>query len=137
MSHKDKSTYKRPTSIEEVKACIQQRNETLGSYIQRWSIIKNSIVDVSDKRAIDAFTLGLRRGDLFKEMGRIKPKTVSDLMDISNRFADHEDACNNKRTRSPEDDRGNRYSSERRKSRNYDNYGSHSQVATGYKDNTY
>jgi hypothetical protein len=33
-----KSTYKRPASIEEVKACVQQRNETLRSYIQRWSI---------------------------------------------------------------------------------------------------
>jgi hypothetical protein len=54
-----KSTYKRPTSIEKVKACIQQRNETLRSYIQRWSIIKNSVVNVSDKRAIDDFTLGL------------------------------------------------------------------------------
>jgi hypothetical protein len=87
-----KSTYKRPTSIEEVKACIQQRNETLRSYIQRWSIIKNSAVDVSDERAIDAFTLGLRRGDLVKEMGRIKPRTVSELMDIANRFANSEDA---------------------------------------------
>jgi hypothetical protein len=70
-------------------------------------------------------------------MGRIKPKTVSDLMDIANRFADGEDACNNKRTRSPEDDRGNRYGGQRRRSRNYDNHGSHSQVATGYKDSTY
>jgi hypothetical protein len=55
-----KSTYKRPSSIEEVKACIQQRNETLRSYIQRLSIIKNSTVAISDERAIDAFTLGLR-----------------------------------------------------------------------------
>jgi hypothetical protein len=55
-----KSTYKRPASIEEVKACVQQRNETLRAYIQRWSIIKNSAVEVSDKRPIDAFTLGLR-----------------------------------------------------------------------------
>jgi hypothetical protein len=93
-----KSTYKRPASIEEVKACVQQCNETLRLYIQRWSIIKNSAVEVSDERAIDAFTLGLRRGDLVEEMGRIKPKTVSDLMDIANRFADGEDACNNKRT---------------------------------------
>jgi hypothetical protein len=105
--------------------------------MQRWSIIKNSVVDVSDERAIDAFTLGLRRGYLVEEMGRIKPRTVSDLMDIASKFADGEDACNNKRTRSPEDDRGNRYNSQRRKSRNYDNYGSHSQVAAGYKDNTY
>jgi hypothetical protein len=132
-----KSTYKRLALIEEVKACVQKGNETLRSYIQRWSIIKNSIVKVSDERAIDAFTLGLRRGDLVKEMGRIKPRTVSEFMDIANRFADGEDACNNKRTRSPEDDRGNRYGGQRRRSRNYDNYGSYSQVAAGYKNNNY
>jgi hypothetical protein len=109
-----------------------------GGYLPvSWSIIKNSAVEVSDERAIDAFTLGLRRGDLVEEMGRIKPKTVSDLMDIANRFAYAEDVCNNKRRRSPEDDRGNRYSGQRRRSRNYNNYGSHSQVAAGYKDNNY
>jgi cobalamin biosynthesis protein CobT len=70
-------------------------------------------------------------------MGRIKPKTVSALIDIANRFIDGKDACNNKRTRSPEDDRGNRYNNQRRRSRNYDNYGSHSQVGAGYKENTY
>jgi hypothetical protein len=37
-----RSTYKRPTSLEEVKSCMQRRDETLRSYIQRWSIIKNS-----------------------------------------------------------------------------------------------
>jgi hypothetical protein len=126
-----KSTYKRPTSIEEVKACAQQRNESLRSYIQRWSIIKNSAVDVSDKIAIDAFTVGLRRADLVEEMGQIKPKLVLELMDIANRFADGEDACNNRRTRSLEDDRGNMYNNQRRNPRNYDNYGSHSQVAAG------
>jgi hypothetical protein len=70
-------------------------------------------------------------------MGRIKPKTVSELMDVANRFAGGEDACNNKWTRSPEDDRRNRYGNQRRRSRNYDNYGPHSQVAAGYKDNSY
>jgi hypothetical protein len=103
-----RSTYKRPASIEEVKACVQQRDETLRAYIQRWSLIKNSAVEVSDERAIDAFIIGLRQRDLVEEMRRIKPKTVSDLMDVANRFADGEDACNNKRTRSPEDDRRNR-----------------------------
>jgi hypothetical protein len=132
-----KSTYKRPVSIEEVKACVQQRNETLRSYIQRWNIIKNSAVEVLDERTIDAFTLGLQRGDLVEEMGRIKTKKVSDLMDIADRFADGEDACNNKRTRSPEDDRGNIYDGQRRRSHNYDNHSSHSQVSAGYKDNNY
>jgi hypothetical protein len=85
-----KSTYKRPASIEEVKDYVQQRNETLRSYIQMWSIIKNSAVEVSDERAIDAFTLRLRRGDLVEEMGRIKPRIISELMDIANRFTDGE-----------------------------------------------
>jgi hypothetical protein len=70
-------------------------------------------------------------------MGRIKPKTISNLMDIPNRFADGEDAYNNKQAQSPEDNRGNRHGSQRRRSRNYDNYGSHCQVATGCKDNSY
>jgi hypothetical protein len=48
------STYKRPASLEEVKSCMQRRDETLCSYIQRWSVIKNSVEDVFDERAIDA-----------------------------------------------------------------------------------
>jgi hypothetical protein len=34
-----RSTYKHPASLEEVKSCIQRKDETLRSYIQRWSII--------------------------------------------------------------------------------------------------
>jgi hypothetical protein len=58
------STYKRLASLEEVKICVQKKGETLRSYIQRWSIIKNSAEDISDERAIDAFSEGLRRSDL-------------------------------------------------------------------------
>jgi hypothetical protein len=63
-------------------------------------------------------------------MGRIKPKIVSKLMDVANRFADGEDVYHNKITQSPEDDRLDRYMNQRRRSRNYDNYSSHSQVST-------
>jgi hypothetical protein len=38
-------------------------------------------------------------------MVRTKPRTVSELMDVANRFPDGEDAYHNKRARSPEDDR--------------------------------
>jgi hypothetical protein len=131
-----KSTYKRPASTEKLKACIQKLGETLCSYIQRSSIIKNSAKDVSDERAIDAFMQGLRRADFVEEMDRIKPKTMAELMDVAIRFTDREDAYQNKRTRSLEDDRLNRYNNQRRRSRNYDNYGSHSQVAAGYKKTT-
>jgi hypothetical protein len=103
-----RSTYKHPASLEEIKSCVQRRDETLRSYIQRWSIIKNSVEDVSDERAVDAFLVGLRRSDLMEELGRTKPRTVSELMEVANRFADREDMYNNKRARSPEVDRASR-----------------------------
>jgi hypothetical protein len=91
--------------------------------------------DISDERAIDAFIVGLRRLDFVKEMGRIKPKIVSELMDVANKFADGEDAYHNKRTGSPKDDRSHLYSNQRCMSRNYDNYSSHSQIAPVYREN--
>jgi hypothetical protein len=84
------------------------RDETLRSYIQRWSIIKNSAEDISDERAVDAFSASLRRSDLVEELGRIKPKKVSELMEVANRFIDGEDAYNNKRGRSLEVDKVSR-----------------------------
>jgi hypothetical protein len=71
---------------------VQRKEETLRSYIQRWSIIKNSTEDVSNEWAVDAFLAGLHRSDLVEELGRAKPKTVSELMEVANRFADGEDA---------------------------------------------
>jgi hypothetical protein len=102
------STYKRPASLEEVKLCRQGRDKTLRSYIQRWIVIKNSAEDVSDERATDAFSAGLHRLDPVEEIGRTKPRTVLELMEIANRFADGEDAYNNKRGRSPEVDKSSR-----------------------------
>jgi hypothetical protein len=110
--------------LEEVKSCIQGRDETLRSYIQCWSVIKNSAEDASDERAIDAFSVGLRRSDLVEEIGRIKPRIVLELMEIANRFVDREDAYNNKRGCSPEVD----------KSSNGDNHGRRNQIATGYDE---
>jgi hypothetical protein len=123
------STYKRPASLEEVKACVQRKGETLHSYIQRWSVIKNTTEDVSDKRAIDAFLAGLRRSDLVEEIGRTRPTTVAELMEEANKFADGEDAYNNKRGQSPEVDRTSR---QRRRHRSRDNQERRNQVAAGY-----
>jgi hypothetical protein len=99
-------------------------------YIQWWSIIKNSAEDVSEERAIDAFVHVLRQSDFIKEMGRTKPITMSELMDVANRFADGEDTHNNKRAISPEDDIPHRSYIQRRMSRNYDN---HNQIDAGFK----
>jgi hypothetical protein len=75
-----RSTYTRPASLEEIKSCVQRKDETLRSYIQCWSVIKNSVEDVSDERAIDAFLAGLHCSDLVEEVGRTRSRTVSELM---------------------------------------------------------
>jgi hypothetical protein len=84
--------------------------------------------------AVDAFIIGLCCPDFIEDMGHIKPKIVSKIMDVANKFADGEDTYHNKRTRSPEDDRSHRYNNQKRRPHNYDNYNSYSQVAVGYRD---
>jgi hypothetical protein len=64
-----------------------------------------------------------------EEVGRIKPRIVSELMEVANRFADGEDAYNNKRGRSPEVDKISR---QRRRYLNSDNHGKRNQIITGY-----
>jgi hypothetical protein len=109
---------------------VQRKDETLRSYIQWWSVIENSAEDASDERAIDAFLAGLRCSDLVEELGRTKPRTVSELMEVANRFTDGEDIYNNKRGRSPEVDRASR---RRRRYRNEDNHTRQNQIAAGYE----
>jgi hypothetical protein len=65
-----------------------------------------------------------------EELGRTKPRTVSELMEVANRFADGEDAYNNKRGCSPEVDRASR---QRRRYRNEDSHARRNQIATGYE----
>jgi hypothetical protein len=66
-----------------------------------------------------------------EEIGRIKLRIVSELMEIANRFADGEDAYNNKRGHSPEVDKSSR---QRRRYRNGDNHGRRNQIAAGYDE---
>jgi hypothetical protein len=65
-----------------------------------------------------------------EELGRTKPRTVSELMEVANRFADGEDAYNNKRGRSPEVNSANR---QRRRYHNEDSHARRNQIATGYE----
>jgi hypothetical protein len=65
-----------------------------------------------------------------EELGRTKPKIVSELMEIANIFADGEDTYNNKRTRSPKVDRASR---QKRRSHNEDSRTRRNQVAAGYE----
>jgi hypothetical protein len=64
-----------------------------------------------------------------EKIGRTRPTTVAELMEQVNKFADGEDAYNNKRGRSPEVDRISR---QRRRYRSRGNQERRSLVAAGY-----
>jgi aldehyde:ferredoxin oxidoreductase len=65
-----------------------------------------------------------------EEIGRTRPATVAELMEEANRFADGEDAYNNKRGRSPDVDKTSR---QRRKHLSRDNHTRQNHVAAGYE----
>jgi hypothetical protein len=65
-----------------------------------------------------------------EELGRTKPRTVSELIEVANKFTDGEDAYNNKRARSPEVDRASR---QRQISRNEGSCTRRNQIAAGYE----
>jgi hypothetical protein len=66
-----------------------------------------------------------------EEMGRTRPTTVAELMEQANKFADGEDAYNNKRGRSPEVDRIRR---QRRRHHSRGNQERRSREAAGYEE---
>ena len=51
----------RPKTFVELRACVQRSDETLRSYIRRWTEIRNSVGVVSEDMAMDAFVMGLAR----------------------------------------------------------------------------
>jgi hypothetical protein len=128
-----RSTYTRPMSVEEVKSCVQRSGEAPHSYIHRRSVIKKLSRERLQRASNRRLCTQVRRSDVIEKMGRTKPKILSELMEVANRFADGEDAYHNKRERSLEHDRPNRYNSQRRRSRNDDGHNSRNQVVPGYK----
>ena len=86
--------------------------------------MKNTVEEISEENAVDAFTRGLRRREIKEELGRRKPKTVAQLMDIANEWADGEDYMHNDRSRAPDDreyqqDAGRNCGYDHRKKRKY------------------
>ena len=64
----------------------------------------NSTVNVSDESAIRSFKEGVRRRELKEELGWQKPKTIGEMMEIANRWADGEESVRGDRARSPKND---------------------------------
>ena len=137
------ATYKRPASVEELRACTQKPRESIRSYVSRWTIIRNAAEGISEERAIDAFIYGLRRVELKEELGRVKPTSTAHLMEIANRWADGEDSLHTNHARSYDDDADARYTEDpdrrhdhdrrrKRKSRSYDAADGTEMMAAGF-----
>ena len=70
---------------------IHQKNESLWEFI-RWFIKKNnSIPSVSDAVVKATFRKGVKDLDLLKKMSRKPPRTVKELFDMADRYANQEE----------------------------------------------
>ena len=135
-------TCDRPATFEELQACKQRTNESLRSYIRRWTTIRNSVGTVSEDRAIDAFTQGLARRDFREALGREKPISIAQLMKVANEWADGEDSVRDKDRESPHHEHNSRShrddcDNDRRhkcKSHHYDYLDGAELMAAGYVD---
>src|SRR3954453_24101793 len=85
------ATFKRPVGIEQLRSCKQKSNESMRSYLSRFTKLLNAAAGVSADRAIDAFSEVIRRKRHIEELGRLKPKSMDVLMEIANGWANGED----------------------------------------------
>ena len=87
-----------------MRGCKQSTRESLRAYIQRWTILKNLAEGISDESAIDAFRRGLQRVTFREQLGQLKVKTLSQLLEHANNWADGEDSIRNELNISPDRD---------------------------------
>src|SRR5438105_12818328 len=70
----------------------QKKGESLREFIRQFIKKKNSISSVSDAVIMATFRKGVKDPDLLKKMSRKQPRTVEELFDIADRYANQEDA---------------------------------------------
>ena len=69
----------------------QKKDESLQEFIRRFIKKKNSIASVSDAVVMATFRKGVKDPDLLKKMSRKPPKTVKELFDMADRYANQEE----------------------------------------------
>ena len=69
-----------------------KERRTLQEFIRRFIKKKNSIASVSDAVVMATFRKGVKDPDLLKKMSRKPPRTVKELFDMANWYANQEDA---------------------------------------------
>jgi hypothetical protein len=74
----------------------QEQGETLRKYMRRFFDKRATVVDVTDKEAINLFQDDLYHRRTFEDFGRRRPKYIPHLKDMITSWADEEDKANAK-----------------------------------------
>jgi hypothetical protein len=74
----------------------QEPGETLRKYMRRFFDKRATVVDVSNKEAIDLFQDGLYHCRTFEDFGRRRPSSITHLKDMITSSADEEEKANAK-----------------------------------------
>jgi hypothetical protein len=74
----------------------QEQGEMLRMYMRRFFEKRATVVDVTDKEAIDLFQDGLYHRRTFEGFGRRRPSSITKLKDMITSWADEEDKANAK-----------------------------------------
>jgi hypothetical protein len=72
----------------------QEENETLRSYIRRFFEMHATIANITDEDVIHYFQNGLGSKNIYRNFGRSRPKTVVELHNMMQQWADQEDEEN-------------------------------------------
>jgi len=105
-----KGTYIRPSNSWDLSKCKQKLGETLREYARRFSKKRTELPHIPDHDVIQAFVSGTTSRDLAWELGRNRPQTVDELMDVVANYAAGEEAvgaffsCEGSKGKSPADD---------------------------------
>jgi hypothetical protein len=71
--------------------CKLEQGESIRSYIKRFFDTRATIPNVADDDIIDYFQSGITVQSLYHDFGRNRPKTVVELGDMMQRWADEEE----------------------------------------------
>ena len=69
----------------------QEQGESIRSYVKRFFDTRATIPNVADDDVIDYFQSGITVQSLYRDFGRNRPKTVVDLRDMMQCWADEEE----------------------------------------------
>ena len=69
----------------------QEQGESIRSYVKRFFDKRATIPNVADDDIIDYFQSGITVQSLYRDFGRNCPKTVVELRDMMQRWADEEE----------------------------------------------